>query len=319
LRKDNRSVLTCRRSILAKLLPTVAPARPAVPDPAIHLNVRPTQFGGYQAQGLQELGADASRAGKVWGEIAADDSANTFQEEANKILHGDPNKIITLPDGTTTTDMGYMGLKGRAAMDQRQEYEGRLKKLFEKQQGQMLSFDQQRTFDNLTRRYRAVISSEMGRHANTQGNAYGVEVNKAGLKLKAEEIGADPENEEAFLHHTPTWWTSRPRRRSCGAPTGRRDVAGRQQRPRMAAAETRVMAIGVKDPRRALEMAEHYKGRAWAITTRRWQAISAPGPSRRTAATWPTGSRRASRRRRATMPWRWSGTSRGSRTKPIGT
>jgi hypothetical protein len=152
----------------AKLLPTVTPidlgAGPGDPSqcPA-------DEFGGYQAQGLQELGADASRAGKVWGEIAADDSANTFQEEANKILHGDPNKIITLPDGTTTTDMGYLGLKGRAALDQRQEYEGRLKKLFEKQQGQMLSFDQQRSFDNLTRRYRAVISSQMGTHANTQG------------------------------------------------------------------------------------------------------------------------------------------------------
>ncbi len=164
-----------------ELLPTERPST-SVPDPGFRYDIQPAQFGGLIARGQEKLGEGLSQAGAHWGEIAADDMANQFQEGVEKILHGDPSKTITNPDGTTRPDYGYLGLKGADALEQRQTYERTLNKLFKDSQGKLLTPDQRRNFDNLTRRYRAVTSSQMGGHADREGNTYAEEVNKASVK-----------------------------------------------------------------------------------------------------------------------------------------
>lgn len=243
-----------------ELLPTERPST-SVPDPGFRYDVRPGMFGGLAARGQEEFGSDVFKAGQRWGEIAADDVANQFQENANKILHGDPNATITNPDGTTSPDLGYLGLKGADALQQRQAYEKRLGKLFEDAQGKMLSADQKRSFDNLTRRYRAVISSQMGGHADQQGNVYALQVNRDSIKVGAQTILANPDNEEIFLHSTADMVNSAVKAAQVqyGYNAAPAIINQAVNSAKAAAAETRIYAIGAKDPMRALEMADHYQ------------------------------------------------------------
>lgn len=242
------------------LLPSERPATSA-PDPALHLQVSPGAFGGYQAKGQQEFGQELFKAGEHWGAIAADDIANQFQEKANHVLHGDPNATVHNPDGTTGPDLGYLGLKGRTALDQRQSYEKRLENLFKESQGKLLSFDQRRNFNNLTRRYRAVISGQMGGHADKEANTYALQVNRAAIKVGAETIAADPNNEELFLHTTADMAHAAVKAAQVqfGAQPNDAIVQQAVSGAKAAAAETRILSIGSKDPVRALEMADQYK------------------------------------------------------------
>src|ERR1700761_9595297 len=92
----------------------VAPSEDA-PNDYNNNRASPQAFGAGIGQGEEALGQGAQVAGKFFGKVAADDASNNYQDFATKLLHGDPNK--TNPDGTP--DTGYLGLKGRAALDAR--------------------------------------------------------------------------------------------------------------------------------------------------------------------------------------------------------
>ena len=234
-----------------ELLPRVQ-ASTSVPDPSIHLDVQPGAFGGYQARGLQEFGGEALTAAQHWGQITADDAANKYTEEAEKILHGDPNKPN--PDGTP--DLGFMGLKGEAALRARPEYAKRLKDVYDKLAGGMLMADQRRAFDNVTRRQRAVSTGQMGTHADTQANAYAYDTNMATVKQKAEAIAGLPADDDAgFMHNTADIVDAATKAAQVryGVTSGPLiDVA--RFNAKAAALETRILTIGAGDPGRAMEM-----------------------------------------------------------------
>jgi hypothetical protein len=80
-------------------------------------------FGGGLAQGGEALGQGMLTSAKFFGKVAADNASNDFQDFTSKLLHGDPSKNTTGPDGQPVYDTGYMGLKGRAALDKRPEIE----------------------------------------------------------------------------------------------------------------------------------------------------------------------------------------------------
>lgn len=242
------------------LLPSVTPSA-SVPDPALHLDVRPTQFGGYVAQGQQQFGQEVFQAGKHWGQIAADDMANQFEEKANRILYGDPNAPVVKPDGSTARDTGFMGLKGGEALQQRQSYDTRLKKLFDDSRGTLLSMDQRQEFDRTVRRMHNIMRSEMGRHADAQANVYGLEVNKDTIRLNAKKIASDPNNNDAFLHATSDMVDAATKAAQIrGAQPGDAIWNKAIEDAKSAATETRIVAIGAKDPVRALRMAEENQG-----------------------------------------------------------
>lgn len=243
-----------------ELLPTEK-ASTNVPDPGFRFDIHPGQFGGLAARGEEQFGEGAFQAGQHWGQIAADDVANQFQEGAEKILHGDPNQTITNPDGTTRPDYGYLGLKGADALDQRQAYQQKMDKLFKDAQSKMLSADQRRTFDNLTRRYRAVTTSQMGGHADQQGNAYALDVNRGRIKVGAQTIAATPDNEDLFMTTTNGMVDAAVKAAQIQHGYNADPVIIDQaiNQAKAAAAETRVYAVGAKDPMRGIEMADHYK------------------------------------------------------------
>ena len=84
------------------------------PDDYERVQSSPEMFGDLVSRGLQQAGAGALKASQFFGQVAADDASNQFQDFANKLLHGDPAKTIAGPDGKPQQDTGYLGLKGRA-------------------------------------------------------------------------------------------------------------------------------------------------------------------------------------------------------------
>lgn len=241
-------------------LPSVTPTT-SVPDAGIHLNVRPAAFGGETAAALQQFGGTALQAGQHWGQIAADDMATQFETNARKVLYGDPGKTITKADGTTAPDNGYFGLEGRLALDARKPTEDQLDKLIKDTRGKLTSFDQQKAFDSVTRRYRNILSGKIGEYADRQGKVYATGVNTATIKEQVEQIATNPNDDDMFKHHTENMVDSAIKNAQLhGAQPGDAMWNSAQNAARAAAAETRIRAIGATDPMRGMRMADEYKG-----------------------------------------------------------
>lgn len=176
-------------------VPEVAPdARP--PDDYQHIRADASSFGGAIATGLKEFGAGASKAGHFFGEVAADEGANQFQEATNKILHGDSSKTVPGPDGTMQPDLGYLGLKGRAALDARPATEKAIEDQLKSIREGLTTPEQILKFDNFSRRYRSYAVGQIGTHADNQANTWYAQVNDASGRLALTHIAANADNPE---------------------------------------------------------------------------------------------------------------------------
>lgn len=156
-------------------------------------------FGERSAAGLESLGEGAQQAGQFFGQVAADHAYNSYQDSVNKILHGDPTKMVTQPDGTQTPDVGYLGLKGEAAMRGRPDVVKQMNDLRQKTVGTLPSPAMQLQFDTNARRFQAVSTSEVGTHADTQTNVWATGVNTAKAKNGLDTISANPDNPQMLL------------------------------------------------------------------------------------------------------------------------
>lgn len=236
-------------------IPDVQPST-NVPTPYQRLSPAPAptrQYSEAIPRGLQQFGTDLQRAGQKWGEIAADDVSNQFQDQANKILHGDPN--TPNPDGTP--DTGYLGLKGESALRQRQTYEKKLDDLLNKSRSALVTPDQTMRFDNYSRRYRAVVSGQMGTHADTQANAYAQDVAKGQIKAGLDDVSNNANDENlvaAGAADTIDGYTKLAERN--GAVRGDTLWKQAQSDGAKAVARARILSIGATDPVKALQMTE---------------------------------------------------------------
>jgi hypothetical protein len=245
-------------------IPTVEP-RATPPDDYNRNRATPESFGAYQAQGRRELAAgeqqgaraletvsnEAFSVNKFYGQISADNASNDFQDFATKLLHGDPNK--TNADGTP--DTGYLGMKGRAALDARpgvmDQIDGRLKDI----RSGLKSPEQQLQFDNFSRRYRALVADKIGSHADSQVAAWGTSTNKAAADLAVQHIAINASSETEFLHGQEDLRKAFVQNSHLqgGGPEQFADAVSKADQ---LAIKTRINAIGAKDPAGAYQMIE---------------------------------------------------------------
>src|SRR4051812_22796220 len=162
----------------------------------------PEAFGAAIGRGVEQLGAGAEKAGKFFGQVAADNAANDFQDFSTKLLHGDPNKTVTGADGQPMPDPGYMGLKGRAALDARPRVEEALASRIKEIRAGLQTPEQQLQFDNISRRYHNGVRERIGSHSDQQSNVWYAEVNGATYDLSRNHIATSPDDPEAFAHGT---------------------------------------------------------------------------------------------------------------------
>lgn len=227
-------------------VPSVEPT-PAPANDYQNIQTNPNQFGAQVGQGLEAFGQGAIKASQVWSQVASDDATNNYQSAVTKLLYGDPNKTSLGPDGQPVPDLGYMGLKGDAALRARPQIEQQLDQLLSQARSGLINTDQQLDFDRNTRRYRTYLSSQIGSHADSQANVFAGEVNKASATLALDHIARNAGSDDEFEHGTADLIRARVRQAQIagGGPeltdqailTGRRD-----------AVEARVKALVPTDP-----------------------------------------------------------------------
>jgi soluble lytic murein transglycosylase-like protein len=220
----------------------------------------PAAFGGQVAGGLEKLGEGASTSAKFFGKVAADDASNQFQDFATKLLHGDPNKTIPGPDGQAMPDTGYLGLRGRAALDARpqisQQMDDRLKEL----RGNLTSPEQQLEFDNFTRRYRSVVDERIGSHADGQATTWYSSVNTSTAKLAMDHISNNfdsPQEVAAGFSDLTSAYVKQAQ--LAGAKPGDPQFQEAIDSARRDGLQAQLNAMAVKDPARALAILDKNK------------------------------------------------------------
>lgn len=165
-----------------------------VPDDYQHIQANPDQFGGLIARGEQEFGAGATKASQFFGEVAANDGYNQLQDFGDKLYHGDPNKMVTGPDGQQMPDPGFKGLTGQAALRARPDIEKQLDDKEKSIRQGLQTPAQQLQFDQYSRRYRAVLSSQIGEHANQQATVWYGQVKDQHMLLGTQHIINNADN-----------------------------------------------------------------------------------------------------------------------------
>lgn len=167
-------------------VPEVSPNSGAAPFQKT--SASPAAFGADKAQALEGLGQAGVKTGDYFGEVVVDDQTNQLFDRWNKRLRGDPNQSITGPDGSKTPDTGYLGLKGRNALDARKDFEKGLDDDLNQVRTGLTSAKQQQRFDDQTRRYRQHVKELASGHADTQAGVYATNVNKASISIALTHI-----------------------------------------------------------------------------------------------------------------------------------
>jgi hypothetical protein len=238
----------------------VASVAPEASTPNDYLSssaATPAAFGGQLAEGAQKLGQGAVTSAQFFNRVAADSAANDFQDFSTKLLHGDPNKMVTGPDGQQTPDTGYLGLRGRAALDQRPAVERALDDKIKELRGNLSSPDQQLEFDNFTRRYRSMTVERIGSHADGQATTWYTGVNTTTAKLAMDHISNnfDNPNEVAAGYHDLVSAYVKQAQLS-GAQPGDPQYSEALSAARRDGLQAQLNAMAVKDPSRAMAILE---------------------------------------------------------------
>lgn len=211
-------------------------------------------FGGDLAQAGERLGQGMQIAGKYFNKVAADDASNQYQDFTTKLLHGDPNKTLPGPDGQPIPDVGYLGTKGRAALDQRPEIDKQLEAERKRIAAGLQSPEQQQEFENYSRRLKNSVTERVGSHATSQSTTWYESVNTASAKLAMDHISNNFDNPKEVLHGASDLTAAYVKNAQLKYGAGMTDS---QVQEAVAAAkrdglEAQLQAMAVKDPSRAL-------------------------------------------------------------------
>jgi GH24 family phage-related lysozyme (muramidase) len=264
------------------------------PDTTFRPQVSAGMFGGAVAQETERLGAAVSAVGAHWGEIVANDMINQYQEEVGKIVNGDPQKTTTMPDGTVQADLGYLGTRGRAALDQRPLVDKKLDEITKQFAGKLYSADQKNLFETATRRYRAIIGGTLGRHADQQGVTYATSTADAQAKIAANSIARNADNPSLVANSAAELIDARVKKAMIlGAQPGDPQWTAARDLGRQEAVDAQASAIGINDPQRAMRIIENNKdvlGTKYDELANRFRARAEQGLGRDTADSLLSGS-----------------------------
>jgi GH24 family phage-related lysozyme (muramidase) len=230
------------------------------PDTTFRPQVSAGMFGGQVAQATEQFGAAVAAVGHHWGDIVANDMVNQYQEEVGKIVNGDPQKQTVGPDGTIQADLGYLGTRGRDALDQRPMVDKKLTELTKSYMGKLYSADQKSLFDTASRRYRAIVNGTMGRHADQQGVVYATGTTDAQAKIAAASIASNADNPELVAHGASDLIDAHVKKAMIlGAKPGDPQWTAARDQGKREAIAAQASAIAVNDPQRAMRIIENNK------------------------------------------------------------
>lgn len=251
-------------------LPTRDPGN--LPDVYQRVSATPDTFGAGSAQqaaqgarnlgaGLQSVGNDLFRTGQFFDDVAADDALNQYQARVQSMLTGDPAAQIEGPDGPGA-DTGYLGLKGRAALDARPNVVKSIESL-ERDISGKLTPTQQKRFNDSAVKYRNATVARIGSHAEAEQRAWSQQVNAATAALAISQIAASPNDPKEVSIGASDLINARMKQAQLmGARPGDEVWRAAELGAKREALTTQVEAMSVTEPAKALEILE--KNRAIA-------------------------------------------------------
>lgn len=237
-------------------IPTVAPDAGAAPFQRI--NAPSEAFGSATAQATQAIGAAATKAGQFFGEVQVDDQANDLFERWNKKLRGDANVMTPGPDGTMQPDTGYMGLRGRNALDARQKFEADLDADYKAIRKNMVTPWQQAKFDDQTRRYRQHVLGQAGSHADREATVYSTNVNRASSNIALTHIANNSDNIDEVKHGLSDLINAKIKEAQMLGGGTELLQAAKEEAVR-SGTQTWLQAVSARNPQRALDELERNK------------------------------------------------------------
>src|ERR1041385_7197698 len=83
-------------------------AEVGLPHDYQNINATSEAFGGSIARGLEQFGAGATKAADFYDKAVVDSTYNDAAKKMGYVVHGDPNKTITGPDGSVQIDTGFL-------------------------------------------------------------------------------------------------------------------------------------------------------------------------------------------------------------------
>src|SRR5216683_437821 len=179
-------------------VPTQGPSPTTGTDFQNIAGATPEAFGYGIGQAESRVGAVGEEAGNRLAEraiaqqqllnnTAANNSVNWFGDEANKILHGDPNK---------PGDVGFYGLKGLDAVNARQGAMQSIDNLMQSARGQLTNPRQILEFDRESRRQRNFMANDIGRHYDQQLTQSAINSATAGMNLAGQGMSVAAANQD---------------------------------------------------------------------------------------------------------------------------
>lgn len=239
---------------VAQVDPTASP-----PGDYLNINANANQFGGSIGQGLQAVGQGVEKQANFYDQAATDDAFNNAVDRINKRMNGDPSVIVKGPDGQDMPDLGFMGLKGRAAMDERPLVEEDISKIINETKGSLSSQEQVQKFESAMRRYRVSSMEKVDTHTLRQADSWYVDVNKSTASLSLSNIASNADDPVAFHD-----WVSELQKAYKQQVTleggGSLQYEDAEMRALRDGTKARIDAIAVNDPARAQRMVEKNKG-----------------------------------------------------------
>ena len=178
-------------------VPTVE-AREQAPDDLQHVEAGPNSFGAAVAQGVDQLAAGVDQGLHFYGQVAADNATNNVLQQVTNILHGDPNKTVTGPDGQPMPDTGYFGKRGADAMHARPDVSAAIDEAIQHAREGLQTPQAQYQFDADTRRWRAQWSSQVGEHADREQSTWAFDTNNTSAALALNDLGQKPGDDATY-------------------------------------------------------------------------------------------------------------------------
>jgi hypothetical protein len=242
-------------------IPSVAPTGPAGSQNE-NISATPEEFGGLRARAEQTLGQGIENTAEAGFNIAAfhdkisaDDQVNNYITAHNNLLYGDPSKSTTGPDGNPIPDLGYMGLEGRAALDNREDTLKALEDVRQQGRNNLSSPQAQLEYDQQTKRMYADAQVRTSAHAEQQYKSWAGDVNQTRANLALNSFvrnGFDENDARTFINYR----VQQAQAKYGADPTITKAVVESANRDLLKA---HTSAVAVNDPAGALKLLNDHK------------------------------------------------------------
>lgn len=182
-------------------LPSVMPAINP-PDDYQRINASPEAFGSQigaaqqrvgaqMEQGSNELASAAIEKQGIYNNTAANQLFTKFQNSVNNLMSGDPEK---------PGDLGYFGLTGQAAMEQRQPVRKQMDDMIAQGMASAPNDVVRNRFQEISRRLQSITYEQMGQHYEREMKTWGISTAMGAITETQRGIANNYNNDEYFKH-----------------------------------------------------------------------------------------------------------------------